>query len=283
MAQNYQKEIEPVLYDSSGLKMLKWGNLPPNQLLFNMHWHERMELILVHSGYFHFRIRNHETTLCAGQLAIIPPGQLHYGMSGNSPVSMSNIMFDINSFYNRLPVTKRFLKPISEQKVHFSPQTEHPEIIAHVKSLLDDATSNDPLNLLSKTGKFYELIALLYKHCLIEDESDFTPHNQFQNVLDYMNKHYYEDISSADLSKRFGYSEGYFCRHFKLITGLSPMIYIRILRLEKAMELLQNEHLSFTEIAMRCGFSNANYFTRCFKSHFNMTPSEYLQQQKESR
>ncbi len=283
MAQNYQKEVEPVLYDSSGLKMLKWINLPPNKLLFNMHWHERMELILVTSGYFHFRIRNYETTLKAGQLAIIPPGQLHYGMSEESHVSMSNIMFDVNSFYNRLPITERFLKPIVEQKVNFVPWTENPEILAHVNSLLADTHPSDSLSLLSKTGKLYELIALLYRHCLIEEESDFTPQNQFQDVLDYINKHYDEDISSADLSKRFGYSEGYFCRHFKIITGLSPMIYIRILRLEKAMEMLANENLSFGEIATRCGFSNANYFTRCFKSHFNMTPSEYLQQQKESR
>lgn len=283
MAHNYQKEVEPVLYDSSGLKMLKWNNLPPNKLLFNMHWHERMELILVNSGHFHFRIRNYETTLTAGQLAIIPPGQLHYGISEESHVSMSNIMFDVNSFYNQLPTTERFLKPIAEQKINFMPWTDHPEILAHVNSLLADTYPNDSLSLLSKTGKLYELIALLYRHCLIDEETDSVSQNQFQNVLDYINIHYYENISSADLSKKFGYSEGYFCRQFKAVTGFSPMIYIRILRLEKAREMLQKNQLSFGEIATRCGFSNANYFTRCFKAHFNMTPSEYLQQQKSSQ
>lgn len=282
MAKNYQKEVEPVLYDSSGLKMIRWDNLPPNFLIFNMHWHERMELILVTSGSFHFRLKNHETILTKDHLAIITPGQLHYGIAKENGVSFKTLMFDVSSFYTKHPITKRLLKPIAEQQINFQPWTNNPEIITLFKSILDNKQAGDTYDSLAKIGEIFQLISLLYRYCLT-DEQESSSQNHFQEVLDYMNENYHEDISSADLSKRFGYSEGYFCRQFKTVTGLSPMIYIRILRLEKAAELLANENLSFSEIATRCGFSNANYFTRCFKSHFNMTPSEYLQQQKDSR
>lgn len=278
MALNHQKELTPVLYNADGLKIIKWDNLPPNFLIFNMHWHERIEFILVTSGSFHFRLKNYETILSENQLAIVPPGQLHYGMAKENGVSFKTLMFDISTFYTKLPATERFLKPIVEQKVTFKPWTDHSEIIALIKSIMKDTLLEDPLSSLSKIGKIYELISLLYQHCMTEEEMKPLSTTHFQDVLDYINEHFTEDISSAELSKRFGYSEGYFCRQFKTVTGLTPMIYIRILRLEKAREMLKNRQFSFSEIAMHCGFSNANYFTRCFKSHFDLTPSEYVQQ-----
>ena len=283
MELNHQKELTPVLYDSSGLKSLYFKNFEANILLSNMHWHDRMELILVLSGSLHFRLNNHEGILTENQLAIIPPKSLHYVITGKDGFTGKNLMFDINAFYNNLPITERLLRPVIEQKVTFAPWTEQPEIISIMKSIVDKGPTEDSLSPFIRSGKIYELFALLHRHCLIEDENDSPTQNHFQEVLEYINTHFDEDISSASLCQKFGYSEGYFCRQFKAVTGFSPMIYIRILRLEKAREMLQKSQIPFGEIATRCGFSNANYFTRCFKSHFNMTPSEYLQQQKESR
>lgn len=283
MNPNYLKELTPVLYNSSGLKTIKLENLPPNFIVCHMHWHERMELLLVTSGSLFFRLKNYETILTENQLAIIPPGQLHCGTASEMGISFETIMFDVNAFYNALPITERYLKPVFEQKITFLPWTEQPEIIALVKSLLKESHPEESLSSLYKVGQIYELIALLYRHCLAEDGTEVASPNQFQDVLNYINLHFHEEISSDQLSKKFGYSEGYFCRQFKAVTGLTPMSYIRILRLEKAQEMLQKKPVSFSEVANQCGFSNANYFTRCFKSHYHLTPTEYIQRQEEKR
>lgn len=283
MELNHQKELTPVLYDSSGLKSLFFNQWGANTLLSNMHWHDRMELVLVMSGSLHFRLKNHESILTENQLAIIPPKALHYMITGKDGFTGKNLMFDINAFYNNLPMTERLLKPVLDHKVSLAPWTNHPEIISVVKSIVDKSPEEDGLSPFIRSGKIYELFALLHRHCIVDNEVDSVTQNQFQEVLDYINKNFYKDISSSSLCQKFGYSEGYFCRQFKSVTGFSPMIYIRILRLEKAREMLQKNQLSFGEIAIRCGFSNANYFTRCFKAHFNMTPSEYLEHQMNLR
>ena len=73
----------------------------------------------------------------------------------------------------------------------------------------------------------------------------------------------------------FGYDESYFCRLFKSVVGVRPMEYIRVLRLEKARRLLTNEKKGISKVALECGFSDVNYFTRCFRRHYGITAGEY--------
>ena len=53
------------------------------------------------------------------------------------------------------------------------------------------------------------------------------------------------------------------------------MNYIQILRLESAKEKIKEGILKISEISALCGFSDASYFTRCFKKRYGMTPAEY--------
>ena len=52
------------------------------------------------------------------------------------------------------------------------------------------------------------------------------------------------------------------------------MRYIRILRLERSKPLLRNGD-GVAEVAAACGFADSGYFTRCFKRHYGLTPSDY--------
>ncbi|WP_407431533.1 two-component regulator propeller domain-containing protein [Arcticibacter sp.] len=59
-------------------------------------------------------------------------------------------------------------------------------------------------------------------------------------------------------------------------TGMSPVEFIRSVKLEKAIVLLEQSDLSIAQIAYHVGFSTPNYFARSFKAKYNMVPSEYL-------
>ncbi len=67
-------------------------------------------------------------------------------------------------------------------------------------------------------------------------------------------------------------------RKIKSMTGLSPIEFIRNIRLKHACNMLKNKSLSIAEIAYSVGFSDPKYFTSCFKTEFGMTPSEYQKQ-----
>jgi len=64
-------------------------------------------------------------------------------------------------------------------------------------------------------------------------------------------------------------------RKLEAITGYSPNRFIRMMRLAKAKEMLQQPNSPISNIAMECGFSDAGYFSRVFKQEMGVTPNEW--------
>ena len=66
-------------------------------------------------------------------------------------------------------------------------------------------------------------------------------------------------------------------RKMKQMMGTSPMEFLREARIRKAAKLLTTSGKNVSEIAYRCGFSDPKYFSKCFKTTFGQTPTEYKQ------
>lgn len=94
-------------------------------------------------------------------------------------------------------------------------------------------------------------------------------------ILQYVNDHYSEDLTMADLSKVTGLSVDYMARRFKAVMNMSPSEYIRRFRVAKAMELLADDSLSIAQIADMTGFSDISLFSRVFKSTVGLPPVSY--------
>ncbi|MCM5529339.1 two-component regulator propeller domain-containing protein [Parasegetibacter sp. NRK P23] len=62
--------------------------------------------------------------------------------------------------------------------------------------------------------------------------------------------------------------------------GVTPVEFIRSVKLEKAKELLERTDKTITEVAYETGFTNANYFTKVFRAAYHMTPSEFRAEKK---
>ena len=84
-----------------------------------------------------------------------------------------------------------------------------------------------------------------------------------------------EAFTVSNLSKLMFMSHTQMYRKVKAITGKTPSNYIRAVRLETAIHLLQNTDLQIQEIAYRVGFSDPNYFTRMFKHDYGRSPGSY--------
>ena len=67
-------------------------------------------------------------------------------------------------------------------------------------------------------------------------------------------------------------------RKIKSLTGLSPVEFIRNIRLKRAYQMLQDEEKTITNVAYACGFSTPRYFSTCFKNEFGVTPTELKKQ-----
>ncbi|MFP4621363.1 MAG: helix-turn-helix domain-containing protein [Bacteroidales bacterium] len=87
------------------------------------------------------------------------------------------------------------------------------------------------------------------------------------------------DMKILAIKCNMGYSN--FRKMFKKYTGLSPLQYHNMYRMEKAKELLLTSEKSVKKIAIELGFQSEQYFTRLFKKKMGVTPTE-LREEKQS-
>lgn len=94
-------------------------------------------------------------------------------------------------------------------------------------------------------------------------------------VIDFMNANLHRGIAMIELAKMVHLSKLYFSRAFKTEIGVPPGQYLTKLRMEKAAQLLATTFLSVKEVMAAVGYDHKSNFGRCFKRHFDVTPSEY--------
>ena len=84
-----------------------------------------------------------------------------------------------------------------------------------------------------------------------------------------------ENFGVQDLSDALNLSRTQVYRKICSSTKMSPNEFIRLIRLEEAAQLLQENHLNVTEIAYKVGYSNPAYFINNFKKLYGQTPKQY--------
>ena len=272
-----RKEITPVIYDSSGVKILNY-DVPAQGLCFPIHWHDRLELALIHTGKMRVLLGEETIDFCAGDLLIVNTGQLHGGFAADQGVSYTTIMFEPAILQNNSQASVNLISPIIRRTVSFYNKTNRQDIVQTVRQLIDYATVSDISAPLLVQGKTYELLGLVYHNCMRPLSTEPIDDDRFRAVLAYVNEHYCSPLTTCVLSERFGYEESYFCRRFKAVTGMTFTRYVLLLRLEKAQKLLCSREIRTRDLAASCGFSDVGYFCRCFKRHLGVSPLEYRQQ-----
>ena len=66
-----------------------------------------------------------------------------------------------------------------------------------------------------------------------------------------------------------------FFNKLKNLTGLSPVEFIREMRIKRAARLLEERKYNITEVTYMVGMNDSRYFAKCFKNTYGVTPSEY--------
>lgn len=95
-------------------------------------------------------------------------------------------------------------------------------------------------------------------------------------ALEYINTHYSDcSLSLQEICTKLAISVSYFSSAFKNYTGMTFVEALTKKRMEKAMELLENTNLKTYQVAEKCGYNDANYFSAIFKKATEKTPKEY--------
>ena len=104
-----------------------------------------------------------------------------------------------------------------------------------------------------------------------------------KEITDYIKHNYNEKLMINDLAQKFFLNPSYLSGLFKEETGKSFTAYLVECRLKKAVELLENTELSSSEISVQVGYEDYFHFSKLFKKHIGISPSNYRKNKKENK
>ena len=110
-------------------------------------------------------------------------------------------------------------------------------------------------------------------------ESDETPGRDdafMQRVIHFVEQNIANDEADVALmAESCAVSRSVLQRRMKQLTGITPTDFLREARLQHACQMLRAADLPVADVAYQCGFSDPKYFSRCFKQHTGLSPSDY--------
>lgn len=104
-----------------------------------------------------------------------------------------------------------------------------------------------------------------------------------QQIVDYTEIHYKENITLELLSKMFYCSGAYITKMFKREMGMSYAEYLRQRRIYQASNMLSDSNMKINEIVKNVGFSDVVSFRNAFKKYVGLTPKEYRNQTRNAK
>lgn len=122
--------------------------------------------------------------------------------------------------------------------------------------------------------------ALTFGRNLVDKAVEYETHvngtaSVSEQICDYIDKHYREDIRRDDLAELVFLNTDYMARIFKKEVGMSLSTYILQKRVDEARKLLSGSNLPINTVSLYVGYSNFSYFTKMFKDNTGYSPLEY--------
>jgi AraC-like DNA-binding protein len=96
-----------------------------------------------------------------------------------------------------------------------------------------------------------------------------------QRAMQFIRENAARTLSVEDMARHVGMSASHFAHRFSAVARVSPMRYVKHVRLESARELMLGGSIRVAEAAARVGYESASHFTRDFKLAYGAAPAEY--------
>ena len=245
--------------------------------MIDLHSHSHYEIYFLQKGNRTFFLSNALYHLNAPVLIIIPPHVLH--KTEGSAFERYNVNVSENYLDD-------FQKHVLQEKALSVIKLNSEQ------NMLFESIFNQ-MNAVNKLEKFSDsILKTLFSYSILQinnlstqtlsssvSKDKFVP-PQILKVIEYLNLHYNDTVTTLDISNLFYISKSSLIYNFNKYIKCTPIEYLLNIRLTKAKELLANTKKSIGEISELCGFSSANYFSLIFKQKESISPLSYRKHQQ---
>ncbi|MCI8511852.1 MAG: AraC family transcriptional regulator [Lachnospiraceae bacterium] len=258
------------------------GDLTSNTVVW--HWHDELELILIHRGTIAAGAGGASVTLAAGEGCFIKTGVLHsIWKTDNAPCEYRSVVFhprlvgSMGSIF-WLKYIQPLGKPEFPQIIPFAGQAsdDYPKLFSRlwqIQETKEIGYENDVRYLLTKLVSQLSNAPVEKEHqSLSRDVRDME---RMKTMLSFLEAHYAEELTLRQIAESACISETECMRCFRRSIGMSPIRFLKERRLQYAAGLLRSTGQTVSEIAASCGFWDMSYFTKAFRQLYGATPTAY--------
>lgn len=246
------------------------------------HFHDTLEITYWVEGTGGFIINGTEYDLSAGDLCVICPNALHYSFNRSRQPSRCKYLYvDLDRFLSLNPYGFHDLELLKSHLQGFRPilsSARHPDAVPLLLAIFDEIekkAQNWHAAVLSLLGLLLNLILRAQEQSEFRNSLSGMDTFPLAPALDLIRARFGEEITARDLAKACHMSDTNFRRVFSKALNMSPMQYLRQVRIQKACEQLILSSDSVAEIAERVGFRSISTFNRDFKQTMRVSPREW--------
>lgn len=254
---------------------------------FPKHSHGFDELVIILKGTAMHMIDEQKFPVKSGDVFVITQNHMHQYQEMHG-LALANILFDPEALMieqwdiRALPGFHALfsLEPTFRSQHQFRSRLQLSDRqLNHVNEMVHDLTreteARHPGYRIMAKGIFMQMAVYLSRCYSAEPTEESIDLLRIGDAIAHIEAHYTETISLHELATKSHLSERHFLRVFQACIGRSPIDHLMHVRIQKAAELLKLTERTITDIAYDCGFSDSNYFTRCFRKTMGKPPRQY--------
>jgi len=250
--------------------------------------HDFWEMVYVDSGEVGIIADDKEFTLKQGEAFFHRPNELHTIYTNNSFGNTAIISFEctqraITYSADKIFVFSDFEKALLGKIINETPKCFSDKLneiyLTRMTKRKDAPLGSEQI---IKNCIELMLLSLLRNEkkadntkMLTENLSTLHSDKIVSNIISLLNERLYSSIDLDTIAKQLFFSKTYIKAIFKKHMGTSIIQYYIFLKIEESKKLISQNKYTYTEIAYTLGFNSVHYFSRLFKAHTQMTPSEY--------
>lgn len=241
-----------------------------------LHWHDYFEMEFIYDGGGRHIADDTSYELSRGCAYLLTPLDIHTVIPGKDG---GICLYSIN--FNEYAISSELFHLIMRSdrllKATFGGD-ELEYLLSELKILEAQCDIDDRYRDIMVKSSFNRILVMFLRRADTENVSS-DKRSQLdpiiQTAVSYIKYNFREHVTVGGLAERLGLTPNYFGELFKLGMGVSFSDYIKRLRLEYAVNLLENSTLNINEVSTEAGFNSVAYFVKVFRENKNASPSQY--------
>lgn len=274
-----QQAFTPVTFPEEHIQKTK---LLPFESV-SMQVHSLPVILSIISGSISVTVHNHTITLTPNDTLVIFKGNPYSISACGDGCRFYTLLFYPFSYKQASSILVcppdiylDVLRDFSFRYKHYLLFKSDKEILRILENMLHEYSSRHIYYTEMLISYSLSLLFLVFRKLeFVAVEKDIYINKHLITALEYLDSHYSQKVTIADVAKHCNISTRYLSELFHRTLDISVSQFIIAFRIDKAIELIFTKSYSLTEIAAKVGFSSLQHFSKAFRDEFGISPKVY--------